>query len=244
MSLDELSKSSPIEIATHGTAAQPGADILTDPSNLSAMRSLFRPTDSKVQSANGSVSFEPVQYSGQDQVQRQSALIGQMTEILKRDQGDHVKAAQDLISLQKADEKLYGRNSIESAQLFNIIGAQYEQAKQYGKAEDYYKQCAEVDTKVFGPDAFFTGVATQDIAHMEFLQGHYEQALPSYKSALAIYEKNKPESRPAVGKETIATLKDYADALDHLGRKDEAKKQRDRAVQISNALDQPGNNKL
>jgi tetratricopeptide (TPR) repeat protein len=216
-----------------------GSVLLTAPSSRSIFSSIDAKNQRKGNALLASAAFEQAQESpaqadttkgGTEVLVR---MMRQIAEIMRKDASDPAKQERDLQELLSKEESAHGKKSKEVSQLLNFIGRAFEGEGEYARAEKYYKQGVDAAKTAFGENSFITGLAIQNVAHMENLQGHYDKAVPYYQQALRIYEANHPESDVAIASETIDTLKDYAQVLDALGRHDEAKKARDRIKQIS-----------
>jgi tetratricopeptide (TPR) repeat protein len=127
-------------------------------------------------------------------------------------------------------EKAYGPDHPRTASLLTNLGEMYWLEKRYADAERVLERDLKIKRRTLAPDAPDMATPLYDLANVYRDEGRYAEADSLYRRAIQIREKVDPNSS-----NLAQSLDGYAELLERVGRRAEAKAMRVRAEEIRSA---------
>lgn len=125
-------------------------------------------------------------------------------------------------------ERRAGKNSPQFLEHLQALVNLYQDAGQYSQAADYQANVLSITERQDGSSSLTTADAAKQLADLYYWQDKYAQAARLYESAISMYEyvHGHEEAQLAL------PLVNFADVLEHLGRRDQARKRFRQAAYI------------
>lgn len=172
-------------------------------------------------------------------VDRMAAL--QLVGDLARIQGRNLEAESAIRSALGLAERTMGENSSAAADVLNTLAATlFERPESRDEAAALLERCIAIRESKFGLQHSSLSEPTSNLGFVRLAQGRFEEAARLFERSLGIRQQVLGTEHPSHAPVLIA----YAESLDHLERKADAKWARSVARRLAASPDNPANHVL